>query len=96
MTLISDVVRRFQTIPTGSGMPLSTSCPKCSVTGMNRIEHVIHAGHSYRSFECGACGHQWRMLETGEHVPTKDTDSDRPDRSRPSRTHIDQRKRIQS
>jgi hypothetical protein len=63
------------------------------VAGISRIEHVIHAGHSYRLFECGACGHQWRVLETGEHAPTKVADSDRPDRSRPSTPQIDQQQK---
>jgi len=62
------------------------------VTGHTRIEHVIHAGHSFRSFECLSCRHQWRVLETGEDVPTKD--GDRPDRSRPSTPRIDPRRKL--
>jgi transposase-like protein len=66
-------------------LPDKTTCPRCSTVGLVRIEHVIQAGHSYRSFECHACGHQWRVLETGEHVPHKQDDTtERPDRSRPT------------
>jgi hypothetical protein len=67
-------------------MRIRSSCPKCAVTTLHRIEYVIHAGQSYRSIECQACGHQWQTLETGEHVPGgPNEDSDPPDRSR-SRT----------
>lgn len=74
-------------------MPEKNPCPKCAVIGHNRMEYVIHAGQSYRSFECQACGHQWRVLETGEHVPTTREDIDPPDRSRPSTPRIDPRRK---
>jgi hypothetical protein len=35
-----------------------------------KIEHVIQAGRSYRVCVCSACSHEWRVLETGEHVPS--------------------------
>lgn len=58
------------------------ACPRC--TGRHvRVEHVIQAGRSYRAYLCAACSHAWRVLETGEHVPTIDPDrSEQPDRSR--------------
>ena len=59
-------------------MPLTTPCPKCVKVGQVRVEYVIHAGKSYRAFECHACGYQWRVLETGEHAAS----DERPDRSR--------------
>jgi hypothetical protein len=49
--------------------------------GQVRVEHVIQGGKSYRSYDCTSCSHQWRVLETGEHMPTT-SDLDRPDRSR--------------
>jgi hypothetical protein len=58
----------------------SITCPRCAVVGQVRVEHVIQGGKSYRAFECDACGHQWSVLETGEHAPS----TERPDRSRTS------------
>lgn len=71
-----------------------TVCPRCVIKGAVRMEHVIQAGHSYRSLECLNCGHEWRVLETGEHVPKSDSvaPEDKPDRSRPTVTPIDARK----
>jgi len=64
-------------------VPDKTKCPRCATVGMTRIEHVIQGGQSYRSLECHNCGHAWRILETGEHVPSR-SDDERVDRSRPS------------
>ena len=61
-------------------MARKVSCPKCTVVGQVRIEHVIEGGKSYRSVECAACGHKWTVLETGEHLPSADAPS--VDRSR--------------
>jgi len=71
---------RAATIP--HSMSKTSGCPKCTETGTGRlrIEHVIQGGKSYRAVHCDACGHNWNVLETGEHVPS----SDRPDRSRTS------------
>ena len=62
-------------------VPGKTTCPRCRNVGFVRVEHVIHGGKSYRSFECLDCTHQWQVLETGEHVPSTDR-AERPDRSR--------------
>lgn len=61
-----------------------TTCPKCAVVAVHRMEHVIHAGQSYRAFQCHPCGYTWRVLETGEHVPTAGDDAQQIDRSRTS------------
>lgn len=61
------------------------SCPRCAQNDAVRREHVIQAGRSYLAYDCRSCGHQWHVLETGEHVPSDFTDiTDRPDRSRPN------------
>jgi hypothetical protein len=60
----------------------NTLCPRCGQTGLVRVEHVIQGGRSYRVHDCVGCAHQWRVLETGEHVPSGTTDQERPDRSR--------------
>jgi len=62
-------------------MPGKTTCPRCGNIGLVRVEHVIQAGKSYRSFVCMDCMYQWQVLETGEHAPAPKS-PERPDRSR--------------
>jgi hypothetical protein len=65
-------------------MPFGKPCPRCQQVGLVRLEHVIHGGKSFQLLDCNGWGYQWRVLETGEHVPSKLTDkTNRPDRSRP-------------
>jgi transposase-like protein len=62
-------------------VPGKTTCPRCGKIGLVRVEHIIHAGQSYHSFECMDCTYQWQVLDTGEQAPTSDS-AERPDRSR--------------
>jgi predicted RNA-binding Zn-ribbon protein involved in translation (DUF1610 family) len=76
----------FGPLPSRRTVPGKTTCPHCGKVGLVRVEHVIHGGKSYNSFECTDCMHQWQALETGEHVPISDH-PERPDHSR-SRTGV--------
>jgi len=46
------------------------------------MEHVIKGGEVRYAFYCGACDHQWEVLQTKDARGPARERPDRPDRSR--------------
>ena len=61
-------------------VPNKTVCPRCYRTGFVRLENIIKAGQATQAFFCGACGHDWQIVEGTP--PRPDSTNGLRDRSR--------------
>ena len=50
----------------GRPVPVRTKCPRCRKVGFVRLENVIKAGRAERHYYCGACNHNWQVVEEAE------------------------------